>query len=149
MTTLVVALAFTALSSAQAPAPGATRIAYRQQLLIQLGVSDLDRAIAFYTNVLEFELTERRNDLKFAHLDTNVPGLQVGLNEVGVVKGTGTAVLNISVTDVMVARQLLESRGVVFRGATVIIPRKVALAEFSDPDGNTLRLAGPPPPSTP
>lgn len=32
-----------------------------------------------------------------------------------------------------------------FRGETVIIPGKVALAAFADPDGNLLRLAGPPP----
>jgi len=43
------------------------------------------------------------------------------------------------------ARTLLESRGVVFSGPTQIIPGKVALAGFRDPDGNQLRLAGPPP----
>jgi catechol 2,3-dioxygenase-like lactoylglutathione lyase family enzyme len=125
--------------------PTTAQLQYRPQLLVQLGVSDLDRAIAFYTKILEFELTERRDDLKFAHLDTNVPGLQLGLNAIADAKGTGSAVLNISVAEVAAARALLESRGVVFRGATVIIPKKVALAQFADPDGNTLRLAGPPP----
>ena len=122
-----------------------SRINYRPGLLIQLGVSDLDRAIEFYTDVLEFELTERRDDLRFAHLDTNVPGLEIGLNKVPNGKGTGSAVLNISVADVAASRKLLESRGVVFKGDTMVIPRKVALAQFADPDGNTLRLAGPPP----
>lgn len=46
--------------------------------------------------------------------------------------------------DVVAARRLLESRGVSFNGPTQIIPGKVALAAFSDPDGNRLRLAGPP-----
>ena len=119
-------------------------IAYEPGLLIQLGVSSLDQAIAFYTKVLGFELTERRNDLKFAHIQTNVPGLQIGLNEVPEPKGTGGAVLNISVKDVAAARRLLEGRGVVFRGETVVIPGKVALAQFADPDGNVLRFAGPP-----
>ena len=118
---------------------------YRPELLIQLSVSDLDRAISFYTEVLGFELTERRDDLRFAHLDTNVPGLQIGLNAVAEPKGTGSAVLNISVVDVTAARRVLEARGVPFRGETVIIPGKVALAGFADADGNLLRLAGPPP----
>jgi catechol 2,3-dioxygenase-like lactoylglutathione lyase family enzyme len=116
-------------------------------LLIQLSVGDLNRAIRFYTDVLGFELTERRDDLKFAHLDTNVPGLQIGLNAMDDPTGTGGAVLNISVVDVAAARALLERRGVSFRGKTVFIPGKVALAAFADPDGNLLRLAGPPIPN--
>jgi predicted enzyme related to lactoylglutathione lyase len=120
-------------------------VEYRPELLVQLGVSSLDRAIRFYTTVLGFALTERRDDLKFAHIATNVPGLQIGLNEVADPKGTGSAVLNISVKDVAVARKTLEARGIVFRGETVVIPGKVALAQFADPDGNVLRLAGPPP----
>jgi catechol 2,3-dioxygenase-like lactoylglutathione lyase family enzyme len=127
------------------PSSRVSNVRYRPELLIQLSVSDLDRAIRFYTDVLGFELTERRDDLRFAHLDTNVPGLQIGLNAVAEPKGTGSAVLNISVVEVAAARQVLEARGVSFRGATVIIPGKVALAAFADPDGNLLRLAGPPP----
>ena len=93
-------------------------------------------------------LKERRDDLKFAHIDTNVPGLQIGLNEVAAPKGSGSIVLNISVANVKEARAQLEARGVKFRGETVIIPGKVALAEFADPDNNVLRFAGPPPPKS-
>jgi predicted enzyme related to lactoylglutathione lyase len=139
--TVVVALTWLAASL---PAQD-TRIAYRPELVIQVGVANLDRAIEFYTKVLEFTITERRDDLKFAHIRTNVPGLEIGLNEIADPKGTGSAVLNISVADVVAARKALEERGVRFRGETVIIPGKVALAPFSDPDGNALRLAGPPP----
>jgi predicted enzyme related to lactoylglutathione lyase len=137
-------LTWAAMTGAQPP-QSVDRVSYRPGLLIQLGVTDLDRAIRFYTTVLDFELTERRDDLKFAHIDTNVPGLQIGLNAIPTAKGTGSAVLNISVADVAAARRLLERRGVVFRGDTVVIPGKVALAPFADPDGNALRLAGPPP----
>jgi catechol 2,3-dioxygenase-like lactoylglutathione lyase family enzyme len=128
-------------AAAQEPPP----IAYRAGLLVQIGVASLDRAIAFYTGTLGFTLTERRNDLKFAHVDTNVPGLQIGLNETAAPKGSGSIVLNISVVDVVSTRRQLEARGLKFRGETVIIPGKVALAEFADPDGNLLRFAGPPP----
>jgi catechol 2,3-dioxygenase-like lactoylglutathione lyase family enzyme len=142
-TLLAATLALASIGAAQAPPPAS--IAYRPTLLIQLGVSNLDRAIRFYTETLGFEMTERRNDLKFAHIATNVPGLEIGLNEVADPKGTGSVVLNIGVADIIAARKTLEARGVVFRGETAIIPGKVALAAFADPDGNTLRFAGPPP----
>ncbi len=122
-----------------------SRVEYRPSLLVQLSVANLDKAIAFYTQTLEFQLTERRDDLKFAHLTTNVPGVEFGLNEVPDPRGTGGLILNISVADVAAARKVLEARGVVFDGATVVIPGKVSLAGFKDPDGNRLRLAGPPP----
>jgi predicted enzyme related to lactoylglutathione lyase len=120
-------------------------IKYREEVLVQLGVKDLDRAVSFYTETLGFVLTERRNDLKFAHIDTNVSGLQIGLGEQLEPRGSGSVLINISVADVASARRALESKGIVFRGETQIIPGKVALAEFADPDGNRLRFAGPPP----
>lgn len=118
---------------------------YRPSVVVQLNVSSLDKSITFYEQVLGFKTVERRDDLKFAHVETNVPGLQLGLGEGGTQQGTGAVVINFSVVDVVAARQRLESRGVVFTGPTQIIPGKVALAGFKDPDGNQLRLAGPPP----
>ena len=117
---------------------------YRPSVVLQLGVSDLAKAIEFYEQVLGFKTVERRDDLRFAHLETNVPGLQLGLSVGSKQSGTGAAIVNISVLDVAAARTLLEARGVVFTGPTQIIPGKVALAGFRDPDGNQLRLAGPP-----
>lgn len=118
---------------------------YRPSVVVQLTVSDLGKAIDWYEKVLGFKTVERRDDLKFAHVETNVPGLQLGLGEGGTLKGTGAVVINLSVYDVAAARKLLESRGVTFNGPTQVIPGKVALAGFRDPDGNQLRLAGPPP----
>lgn len=118
---------------------------YRPTVVLQLGVSDLNKSITFYEQMLGFKTIERRDDLNFAHIETNVPGLQLGLSAGSTLKGTGAAIVNISVVDVASARKLLESRGVVFTGPTQVIPGKVALAGFRDPDGNQLRLAGPPP----
>ena len=137
--TLFVAVASAALSGQNAV------VAYRPEATLQFSVANLDRAIEFYTKVLEYKLTERRDDLKFAHIATNVPGLDIGLGEVTDPKGTTGVILNISVADVAATRKLLESRGVKFKGETLVIPGKVALAGFADPDGNALRLAGPPP----
>jgi len=142
----IIALALCVMSIGGRAQTAKPAIDYRPDLLIQIGVSNLDRAIEFYTTMLGFEMTERRNDLKFAHVTSNVPGLEIGLNEVAVPKGSGSIVLNIGVRNVVDTRRRLEARGLAFRGETVIIPGKVALAEFADPDGNVLRFAGPPPP---
>lgn len=139
----IVSLALTLAAVAGSPTPP-RRVEYRPSLLVQLPVSDLDRSIAFYTNTLGFLVSERRDDLKFAHLGTNVPGVELGLNEVESPGGSGGVVLNIGVVDITQARRSLEAAGVTFDGPTAIIPGKVALAGFRDPDGNRLRLAGPP-----
>lgn len=137
--------AATILIAPLAAQSSAARVHYRPLVTLQLPVSDLDRAIKFYVDVLEYRITERRDDLGFAHVATNVPGLELGLSAGGTLTGTGGAIVNISVADVAAARALLESRGVKFSGETRVIPGKVALAGFSDPDGNKLRFAGPPP----
>jgi predicted enzyme related to lactoylglutathione lyase len=120
-------------------------IRYQPTLLVQLPVANLEKSIVFYTEVLGYTLNERRDDLRFAHIATNVPGVDFGVNQVEKPAGSGGIVLNIGVADVAEARKTLEARGVVFDGATTIIPGKVALAGFKDPDGNRLRFAGPPP----
>ena len=93
---------------------------YRPSVVVQLTVSDLGKAIDWYEKVLGFKTVERRDDLKFAHVQTNVPGLELGLGEGGALKGTGAVVINFSVYDVAAARTLLESRGVIFTGPTVV-----------------------------
>ena len=123
------------------------RLEYRASVVLQIGVANLDKAIAFYQGTLGFKMVERRDDLQFAHIDTNVPGLQLGLSVGSTKTGTGAAIVNIGVADVAAARRYLESHGVTFSGPTQVIPGKVALAGFVDPDGNQLRLAGPPPKS--
>jgi predicted enzyme related to lactoylglutathione lyase len=131
-----------------APAAGALSnprpsVRYRS-LLVQLQVSDLERSIRFYTETLGFDMTERRDDLRFAHLSCGVQGLQVGLSAGGAAPPqAGTVTLNFGVQgDIEEARRALEARGAVFLGPTVVIPGKVRLAEFRDPDGYRIRLAG-------
>lgn len=142
--TLIVAT-LSAVPSAQNLPQAPAGIEYRPSLLVQIGVSDLDRSIRFYRDLLGFTVTERRDDLQFAHLSTNVPGLEIGLSQQENPKGSGSVLLNISVVDAPSARRALEAKGVVFRRPTVEIPGKVVLAEFADPDGNLLRFAGRPP----
>ena len=123
---------------------GSPAVPWEPSLLVQLQVSDLNRSILFYTETLGFRLTERRDDLQFAHLEFGVHGLQIGLSAGGAAPPEpGTVTLNLGVRgDVEAARKILEARRVAFRGETVVIPGKVRLAEFRDPDGYRIRLAG-------
>ena len=118
------------------------KVGFKPELLIQLDVASLDRSIEFYTKKLGFRLTERRDDLKFAHIATSVPGVQIGLSEVASPQSKGV-ILNFDVANADVARRALEAAGVAFQGDTLLIPGKVKLAGFLDPDGHRLRLAGP------
>lgn len=117
---------------------------YGHGLLVQLQVQDLERSVQFYTEVLGFRVTERRDDLQFVHLDCGVEHLEIGLSAGGAQPpAPGSVVLNFSVKgDVDAVRSSLEKQGVRFSGPTQVIPGKVRLAGFSDPDGYRLRLAG-------
>jgi catechol 2,3-dioxygenase-like lactoylglutathione lyase family enzyme len=142
MAAMAVAAACTVAAAAAVIEPDG--VEYRPDVVVQVGVANLDASVAFYTKVMGFTMTERRDDLKFAHIRSSLPGLEIGVNEVPAPTGSGSTVINIGVRHVGRARATLESRGVVFRGPTQVIPGKVALAGFADPDGNLLRLAGPP-----
>jgi len=117
------------------------RIDYRGTLLVQLRVSDLQKSIDFYTDVLDFELVTSIASLKWAELSFGMPGVKVGLSESAEADGSGSVSLNIGVKNVDTARSLLEARGVKFLRETIEVPGKVRLADFLDPDGNKIRLA--------
>lgn len=113
---------------------------YRGTLLVQVRVADLDRAVAFYRDVLDLEILLRRDDLRWAEVSTGIDGVKIGLGEGPEVKGSGSVSLNVGVKDVEAARTLLEKRGVTFSAPTHVVEGKVMLADFSDPDGNKIRL---------
>ncbi|MCO6435537.1 MAG: VOC family protein [Phycisphaerae bacterium] len=137
----VVAAGWAMGSSSRAAEQARSGLGYRHTLLVQMRVSDLDRAVKFYHEVLDFDIRVRRDDLDWAEMTFGIPGVAVGLGAGGEVKGSGSISLNIGVKNVDAARKLLESRGVHFLGETKIVPEKVKLADFEDPDGNRIRLA--------
>ena len=122
----------------------ASKIGYQPVLLVELGVSDLDRAVKFYRDTLDFDLAWRSEELQWAELRSGIPGVSIGLGKSEKAKGSGTASMNWAVNNVDAARALLEKRGVKFLGPTLTIPGVVKLADFADPDGNRIRLAGAP-----
>ena len=105
--------------------------------LVYFFVSDMDRAVAFYRDVLELELTHRSGD-EWSQLGAGA--IQLGLHGAGSgpVRTGGT--LAFTVTDLDAARVKLIGRGVVIGhegGGEGLGPRFV---EFNDPDGNVLAL---------
>ena len=107
--------------------------------LVYFFVSDMDRAVAFYRDVLELEPGHRSGD-EWAQLGAG--SIQVGLHGAGSgpVRPGGT--LAFTVADLDAAKAKLTSRGVAIGhegGGEGLGPRFV---EFNDPDGNVLALFG-------
>ena len=106
-------------------------------------VSDMDKAIAFYTDVLGLKLDQRYGE-HWAEVST--AGLTIGLHpasEQAAAPGTPGSIqvgfgVEGSIEDVV---RELESRGVSFPGG-VKQDGPIKLAFFGDPDGNELYLAG-------
>jgi catechol 2,3-dioxygenase-like lactoylglutathione lyase family enzyme len=105
--------------------------------LVYFFVSDMDRAVAFYRDVLELELGHRSGE-EWAQLGAG--SIQLGLHGAGSgpVRTGGT--LAFTVADLEAAKVKLIARGVVVGhegGGEGLGPRFV---EFNDPDGNVLAL---------
>ena len=117
---------------------------FQPAILIQFAVSDLDRSVEFYRDVVGLEMESRIDALKWVRFKTPIAGVTLGIGESEDVKGSGTTSINLGVSDVDAMRARLESLGVEFLGPTQHIPGVVRLADFLDPDGNKIRLAGHP-----
>ncbi len=103
--------------------------------------SDLDRAVAWYRDILGFSLLYRAEDIGWCELESPIARVTVGLSEVEAAEVRGGATLTFGVSDIDTARSRLESRDVGFDGETLTIAGLVRLATFYDPDGNKLMLA--------
>ncbi len=99
-------------------------------------VTDMEKSIAFYRDVLGFRLTSRDYVARF-HIDgvlfelvPNPPGQAL--------TGGGNARLSLGVTDIQQATRELQARGV----ATTAVKAEPGglLSFFKDPDGNELCL---------
>ncbi len=63
---------------------------YNPELTASMGVTDLDRSITWYEEVLGFKLLYRAEDIAWCELSTMVPGVNVGLSQnENVVQGGG------------------------------------------------------------
>lgn len=115
---------------------GLNALGYDGGLTCALQCADLDRAIAWYADILGFELIYRMDEMAWCEMRTPVERVMVGLGQVESPEVRGGATLTWGVVDIAAARALLEGQKVRFDGETMTIPGMVSLATFFDPDGN-------------
>jgi catechol 2,3-dioxygenase-like lactoylglutathione lyase family enzyme len=122
-----------------------TRINFQGTLVCSIGVSDLDRSIGWYRDVLGLEEIYRMAEYGWCEMRSPVDGVTIGLQRAESGYGPGGATLSFAVSDVEAARKHLETLGAKFDGDIVVIPgdEGVKLLNFFDPDGNPLTLAQP------
>jgi len=113
-------------------------IDYDGGLTCSMGVTDLDRSIAWYRDVLGFTLLYRRDDIAWCELSTGVAHVNVGLGQREKAGGEGGATLTFGVTDIDAAKAALDRHGVRQDGPIRDIPDMVRLLTYFDPDGNAL-----------
>ena len=111
---------------------------YDGGLTCSLGVSDIARSIAWYRDVLRFELLYHREDLAWCELTTGVERVNLGLSQVEEPGGKGGATLTFGVKDIAAAKAALDRHGVRQDGDIQEIPGMVKLLTFFDPDDNAL-----------
>jgi catechol 2,3-dioxygenase-like lactoylglutathione lyase family enzyme len=114
--------------------------AYDGHLVISVGVSDLDRSIEWYREMLGFELVYKLEEHGWCVVQSPIDGVEIGLGQVENpdVKGNTPT---WGVVDIDTARESLEGKGVQFDGETQDISGMVKLATFYDPDGNPFMLS--------
>jgi catechol 2,3-dioxygenase-like lactoylglutathione lyase family enzyme len=106
-----------------------------------IGVSDYATSLAWYRDVLGFEVVFELQTWGWAQLQSPVSGLLVGISQIENVEHGGGATLTFTVEDIDAARAYLEGRDVRFDGDTSQVEDMVRLATFYDPDDNALMLA--------
>ncbi len=104
-------------------------------------VTDIDRSIQWFKDVLGFDEIFRAPEAGWAEITTPTEGVGIGLGQTEEVDGKGGTTPVFGVADIAAARAELESKDVRFDGGIIEIPGLVKLATFFDPDGNTYMLA--------
>lgn len=98
-----------------------------------LGVSDIDRSLAWYRDVLGFEVIYKLDDWGWAELRSPIAGVNVGIGQSEEVEPRGGATLTFGVDDIDAARGHLEALDVRFDGETSEVPRHGAARDVLRP----------------
>src|SRR4051812_25245231 len=120
---------------------GVGEIQWAGEATAAIGGGDYAGALAWYRDVLGFEVVFELESWGWAQLQSPVTGLLIGIGQSEEVKQGGGATLTFTVADIDAARAYLEGEGVRFDGETSQVEDMVRLATFYDPDGNALMLA--------
>ncbi|WP_368183650.1 VOC family protein [Aestuariibius sp. HNIBRBA575] len=107
---------------------------------IAMSVKDRHVSAAWYENMLGFETMYHVDEAGWSELQTNTPGVTIGLGE-HTKPVPGNCVPVFGIADLDDARGKLEQANVKFDGDTDVVEGMVKTATFYDPDGNALMLA--------
>ena len=127
----------TTITTAEAPAAEET-IAFDGGLTCAINVTDLDRSIAWYGEILGMKLLYRIDEIAWCEFSTAVANVNIGLSQVESVPAGGGATLTFGVTDIEAAKIALDAAGVRQDGPIQDVPGMVRLLTFYDPDSNAL-----------
>ena len=112
-----------------------------RNIVISVNVSDLDRSIAWWGEMLGFEPSYVMKEYGWCELATSIDGVGLGLGQVEEVNASGGVTPTFGVSDIDAARAHMELRGVRFDGDTYEIEGSVKLCTFYDPDENPFMLS--------
>ncbi len=112
-------------------------IQYAPGLTVSISVSDMDRGIAWYEDVLGYKLLYRMDHLGLFEMESSDKDVNVGLS-VTEEPNPGVSVPTFGVADIYAAKEWLESKGVKIDGDVIQIEEMVKLLSFYDPDDNAL-----------
>ena len=113
-------------------------IAFDGGLTVSMSVTDLDKAIDWYDDVLNFKLLYRLDDMGWCEVSSSVDKVNVGLSVVEN-HAPGGATPTFGVDDIEAALASLKSKNVKTDEAGIVtIPNMVKLLTFYDMDGNSL-----------
>lgn len=102
-------------------------------------VSNLERTVAFFTEKIGFKVLEYIAEIGQARLSTNNQDCIIGFAEAQSVIPSTTCI-TFEVENIEQAVQILQEKGVEFKGGIIEVPNTVKLAAFTDPDGYNLML---------
>lgn len=115
-------------------------ISVDQTITIAMSVKDRHASATWYEDMLGFELVYHADEAGWSEMQTNTPGVTIGLGE-HTKPVPGNCVPVFGVADLDSARRKLEQANVTFDGDTEVVEGMVKTATFYDPDGNALMLA--------
>jgi predicted enzyme related to lactoylglutathione lyase len=98
---------------------------------------DMDRAVAFYGDVLGLTISSRAGN-EWAEFDAGPVRLAIHGTDEAELPPSGTVVFRVA--DLEKARWALEQRGAVFDGHESEVPGLARFTTLHDPDGNPIQL---------
>lgn len=106
-------------------------------------VSDFEKAVKYYTEVLGLKLLEQSPEYGWAELGAPDGGSRLGIcqeNDEDGMKAGQNAVMTFTVDNLEKSKAALAKKGMKFVGNVIEVPNVVKMQTCSDPDGNMFQL---------